>query len=163
MDLPKRKPNRLKGYDYSQSGAYFITICVKDRQKLLGKIVGGDAFIAPHTRLSKYGMVVDKYIRRTKGIDKYVIMPNHIHMIIIINSWVSGTIYDNGTMRASSPTQSIPQLVKSLKILITKKIGFSLFQRSYHDHIIRNEKEYKQIWEYIDTNPLKWEEDKYYL
>jgi putative transposase len=68
MDLPKRKPNRLKGYDYSQSGAYFITICVKDRQKLLGKIVGGDAFIAPHTRLSKYGMVVDKYIRRTKGI-----------------------------------------------------------------------------------------------
>ena len=73
MDLPKRQPNRLKGYDYSQSGAYFITICVKDRQKLLGKIVGGDAFIAPHARLSKYGMVVDKYIRRTKGIDKYVI------------------------------------------------------------------------------------------
>ena len=128
-----------------------------DRQKLLGKIVGGDAFIAPHARLSKYGMVVDKYIRRTKGIDKYVIMPNHIHMIIIINSRVSGTIYDNGTMRASSPTQSIPQLVKSLKILITKEIGFSLFQRSYHDHIIRNEKEYKQIWEYIDKNPLKWE------
>ena len=51
----------------------FITNCVKDRQKLLGKIVGGDAFIAPHTRLSKYGVVVDKYIRRTKGIDKYVI------------------------------------------------------------------------------------------
>lgn len=76
---------------------------------------------------------------------------------------VSGTIYDNGTMRASPPTQSIPQLVKSLKILITKEIGFSLFQRSYHDHIIRNEKEYKQIWEYIDTNPLKWEEDKYII
>ena len=62
-----------------------------------------------------------------------------LYWIIIINSRVSGTIYDNGTMRASSPTQSIPQLVKSLKILITKEIGFSLFQRSYHDHIIRNE------------------------
>ena len=119
---PRRKNIRLKDYDYSQPGYYFITICAKDRQ---------------HTRLSKYGMVVDKYIRRTKGIDKYVIMPNHIHMIIIINSRVSGTIYDNGTMRASSPTQSIPQLVKLLKILIAKEIGGSLFQRSYHDHIIR--------------------------
>jgi len=60
------------------------------------------------------------------------------------------------------PTQSIPQMIKSLKTLISKEIGFSIFQRSYYDHIIRNEKDYERICEYIDTNPMKWREDEYY-
>ncbi len=86
----------------------------------------------------------------------YVIMPNHIHMIIEIHR-------ENGSMWASTPTQSVSQLIKSFKILVTKQIGFSLWQRSFHDHIIRNEQEYEKIWEYIATNPLKWEEDCFYI
>lgn len=156
VQLPQRKSNRLKHYDYSQNGAYFITVCVKDRQELLGKVVEGDDPSAPYVLLSEYGMVADKYIRGIRGIDQYVIMPNHIHMIILIDT------QENGTMWASSPTQSVPQLIKSLKTLISKEIGCSIFQRSYYDHIIRSEQDYEQICQYIDTNPLRWTEDEYY-
>ncbi|MDE6111716.1 MAG: hypothetical protein K2F65_07355, partial [Eubacterium sp.] len=78
------------------------------------------------------------------------IMPNHIHMIITIN----------GTMWASSPTVS--SLIKSFKILVTKEIGKAIFQRSFYDHIIRNESDYNEVWQYIDRNPQKWKEDKFY-
>ena len=149
MDLPKRKPTRLKGYDYSQNGYYFVTICTHNKKCILSNIVGDDAHIVP----SKYGIIVEKYISNIVGIDKYVIMPNHIHLIIK---------NDNGTMWASSPTQSISQQVKSFKTLVTKEIGYKIFQRSFHDHIIRGEKDYLKIWNYIDTNPLKWREDCFY-
>lgn len=155
MAFYNRKQNRLAGYDYSQNGAYFITVCIKDKKCLLGKIVGGDAYIAPEILLSEYGKTVEKYICEIKGLHKYVIMPNHIHMIIFICN-------EEGTMRASSPTQSIPQLIKSFKTLITKEIGFSVWQRSYYDHIIRDDADYEAIWEYIENNPLKWKEDRFY-
>ncbi len=149
-----RKPNRLKGYDYSQNGAYFITVCTKNKECLLGNIVGGDAYIAPQIKLSKYGKTAEKYISGIKGIHKYVIMPNHIHMIILLCN-------EEGTMWASSPT-SIPQLIKSFKILVTKETGISLWQRSYYDHIIRDENDYEAIWEYIENNPLKWKNDRFF-
>ena len=80
-------------------------------------------------------------------------MPNHIHLIVQI---------DGGRTWASAPTKSIPSIVRSLKTLTTKEIGESIFQRSYHDHIIRNEKDYREIWEYIENNPRKWMLDRYY-
>lgn len=159
-ELPKRKPVRLKGYDYSQNGAYFVTICTKNRKEILGQIIkgnaGNDAGVFPKIELSEYGEIVHKYISRIKGIEKYVIMPNHVHLIIVIQS------EKDGTMWASSPTQSIPQLIQSFKIMVTKEIGFSVFQRSFHDHVIRNERDYQKIWEYIETNPLRWKEDCFY-
>lgn len=150
-----RKSNRLKGYDYSQNGAYFVTVCTKNRKNILSRIVGGDAYIAPEISLSSYGKVAEKYLLGIKGLHKYVIMPNHIHMIIFICN-------EEGTMRASSPTQDIPQLIKSFKILVTKELGVSIWQRSFHDHIIRDDADYEMIWEYIDNNPLKWKEDRFY-
>jgi hypothetical protein len=66
-------------------------------------------------------------------------------------------------MWASSPTQSISQKIKSFKILVTKEFGKNIFQRSFHDHIIRGEKDYLKIWNYIDTNPQKWREDCFYI
>ena len=159
MNLPKRKATRLKGYDYSTPGAYFITICTKDRKELLSEIfVGDDAYIVPKNRLSNYGMICDKYINNINTkyenviVDKYVIMPNHIHLIIFLN----------GTMRASSPTKNIENIIRSFKTLVTKEIRHKIWQRSYHDHIIRGEKDYRKIWEYIDTNPIKWELDCFY-
>ncbi len=158
MDLPKRKPTRLKGYDYSTPGAYFITICTKDRKELLSKIVGDDAHIVPKNQVSQYGLVCNKYINNINNkyenvtVDKYVIMPNHIHLIIFLR----------GTMKASSPTKNIETIIRSFKTMVTKEIGYSIWQRSYHDHIIRDEKDYEKIWEYIDINPLKWEIDCFY-
>jgi len=81
-------------------------------------------------------------------------MPNHIHMIIIIN---------DGTMWSSSPTvKSIPQIIKIFKTLVSKELGKPIFQRSYYDHIIRNQQDYEDAWNYTDGNPSKWQEDELY-
>ena len=162
MDLPKRKPARLKGYDYSQDGAYFITICTNDRKCILGNIVGQG--LAPaEIVLSQYGKIAKEQLLdlenryKTIKIDKYVIMPNHIHIIVIL-----------GNTAGASPRPTISDVICSFKSLTTrmcKKEGFAelhLFQSSFHDHIIRGEKDYQKIWEYIDTNPLKWELDCFY-
>ena len=143
MDLPYRKHNRLENFDYSKNGAYFITICVKDRKRILCDIVGDDAHIVP----KKYGTIVEKYIRNVPEIKKYIIMPDHIHMIVQI---------ENGSMRASTPTNRISNIVRSIKTLTTKEIGNPIFQRSYYDHVIRNQKDYNEIFEYIENNPKKW-------
>ncbi len=145
MNLPQRKPNRITGYDYSQNGAYFVTICTQDRKPILSAIVGDDAHIVP----KPYGQIAEKYIQHVPEIEKYVIMPNHIHMIIRL---------DNRTMWASSPTKvnRIASIVRSIKILTTKEIGKPIFQRSYYDHVIRNQKDYDETWEYIENNPKKW-------
>ena len=165
MDLPHRKQNRLPQFDYSASGAYFITICTQDRKPLLCEIVGDDAHIVP----KPYGNIVEKYIRSTPEIEKYVIMPDHIHMIIRLA---------DGTMWASSPTainkndfvgadahirpqhNRVASIVRSIKTLTTKEIGVPIFQRSYYDHVIRNQRDYDEVWEYIEANPSKWLDGK---
>ena len=148
-----RKPNRLKNYDYSSQGAYFITICTLDRKCILSHIVGGDALIAPQTNLTHCGEIARKYIESMPGIDKYVIMPNHIHLLIAID----------GPMKASAPTISVPNLIRSFKVLVSKEIGQSIWQRSFYDHIIRDEDDYLNHLQYIENNPAKWSEDKYYI
>ncbi len=108
--------------------------------------------------LSDIGKVVDTAINNISThyinvtVPKYVIMPNHIHMIISL----SGT--SGRAMRA--PT--ISGIINQMKGYVTKQIGFSIWQKLFHDHIIRDEQEYLKIWNYIDTNPMKWEEDCYY-
>lgn len=163
MDLPKRKHPRLKEYDYSQNGYYFVTICVKNKELLLGLINGGqDAHIPPTVKLTQIGEVADKYIQNINNVydhitvDKYVIMPNHIHMILVINESPG----DNSGMRASRPT--LHTIIRSFKTMVTKQIGNSIWQNSYYDRIIRNENAYREVWEYIEENPLKWKEDELY-
>ncbi len=172
---PIRKPNRLPNYDYSQNGAYFITICTQDRQKLLSRIVGDDA----HIVLTPYGQVAEKYIRNAPEIVKFVIMPDHIHLIVRLDDgsmWASTPTENNadtGSMWASTPTENngnfcvgadaqirpqnkVASIVRSIKTLTSKEIGQSIFQRSYYDHIIRNQQDYNEKWEYIENNPKKW-------
>ena len=155
MDKPQRKPNRLEAYDYSQSGAYFVTVCTQGRRRILSDIVGDDAHIVP----KPYGKILEKYIRNAPEIEKYVIMPDHAHMIIRL---------EGGTMWASSPTEEtegvsanrtksrVASIVRSIKTLTTKEIGKAIFQRSYYDHVIRSQEDYNDIWEYIEANPQKW-------
>ena len=157
MELPKRKQIRLPDYDYSAPGCYFITICTHNRQCILSRItVGADALGGPNLQLTDTGNVVEQYILSTDRITgfhvvNYVVMPNHIHMILRI---------DNGPPRASAPTAS--DAVGALKRLVNRRLGHDIWQRSFHEHVIRNEHDYREIWEYIDDNPAKWAEDCYY-
>ena len=157
MNLPKRKHPRLKNYDYSQNGCYFVTVCVKDKKRLLGRVnVGRDAHIPPQTELSEIGKVAEKYIQNIDSVydnvtvENYVIMPNHIHFLFLFYE----EPYNNGGMRASRPT--LHTVIRSFKTMVTKDIGYSIWQDSYYDRIIEEEKGYLEAWQYIDENPLKW-------
>jgi REP element-mobilizing transposase RayT len=154
--LPKRKSIRLHGHDYSGSGYYFITICVKDRRPLFGNVVGTTAPGRPTVELTPIGQCVAETIRNATRnnveIDKYVVMPNHVHVIVILR--------DGADDRGRS---SLQQVVRNIKSFATKRAGYSLWQPRYHDHIIRNEDEYQRIWRYIDENPVSWCEDRYYV
>ena len=89
-------------------------------------------------------------------VDKFVIMPNHIHMILTLRK-------DCGrTMCAPTSPLSVSRIIRGMKESVTKAVGFPLWQKSYHDHIIRSAADYRRIWEYIDTNPAQWREDCYY-
>lgn len=165
---PVRKNNRLEQFDYSSEGAYFITICTQNKACILSHIHNvGDGFPVP--QLTQIGCCVQNQIQQINVkypsvfVDKYVIMPNHIHLLIYLTDTKSiGT-----GNQSKSPT--IGNVVGWLKYSITKQVNMNIgaekekiFQRSYHDHIIRNEKSYKMIAEYIERNPLVWESDCFY-
>jgi len=150
VKLPERKPNRLKDYDYSQSGAYFVTICTKDHKHLFGKItVGASVLARPNIELSSLGRLVNSAIEHynTNAInfvfDRCAIMPNHLHAIIII--------HDAAGERGRSPLRNI---VRNLKGYVTKQAGKTSWQKSFHDHINRNEADYLRIAQYIENNPI---------
>ena len=166
----ERKQNRLKDYDYSDGGYYFVTICTDHKQKLLCNIVGCGVLDAPKTELSATGKVVDAQLNTMKnfykeiGIVKYVIMPNHIHLIIKINhnSNTSSVPNQRCVEDAAPYNNKLSSFVGTFK-RYTNKTGPNLWQRSFYDHIIRNEADYLRVWEYIENNPAKWAEDKYYI
>ena len=162
MDLPKRKAIRLPAYDYSAPGAYFVTVCTLDRRCILSNIaVGADALGGPNLQLTDTGRIAEKHLLSTENIpgvkiDKYVIMPNHVHMILLVDC-------ENGPPRASAPTSAaVPNAVGAWKRLVHRELGVTIFQRSYHEHVIRGERDYREIWDYIEGNPAKWAEDRYY-
>ena len=144
QSLPQRKQARLKAFDYSSNGYYFITICTKDKKCILSEIEPRPDGSVSH-QLTQYGRIVESFLATISGIDHYVIMPNHVHMII-----------------HKTNDQPISSDVRSFKILVSKSIGASIWQRSFYDHIIRNEADYLIKWKYIDDNPAKWADDDYY-
>ena len=163
--FPVRKHQRLKSFDYNSNGAYHITICVQNRREFLGRIVGRDALGTPFAELSEYGKIIYNEIMQIPfyykniEIDKFVIMPNHVHMIIIVKNNGNEGI---GVPGASRPTAIIPNVVGILKRKTNKIYGFKMWQTGYYDHIIRDEADYLQVWQYIDNNPAKWTEDEYF-
>ena len=177
MDDPKetlRRSIRLKEYDYSQPGAYFVTICTHRRECLLGKFGEGKI------HLSTAGLAVQSIWEKLPqrychtGIDIYRVMPNHFHGIIVIEP--VGVTRDGATLRSSSsggkrPNGPIPDslgaMIGQFKSRSTKRIWAlpevdrrPIWQRNYYDHIIRDEQEFQNIWDYIDTNPQRWLEDQ---
>ncbi len=125
----------------------------------MSQIVGADAHIGPYSRLSGAGKVVEKYLCSIPGIAEYVIMPNHVHMILRISA---ENVLDGPVWLDAPTAASIPKLVRSWKTLVSKELGRSIWQRSYYDHVIRSQREYVEIVEYIQNNPARWAEDDYY-
>jgi len=160
MEYPQRKQNRIPEYDYSCCGAYFVTICAKARRNLfysVGAVIDRPLRETPYT---EYGKIADAAIRNIPKyypavtIDKYVIMPNHVHILLRINP------NDNGRPMVA-PTVS--RIVQQMKGRASKDAGISLWQKGFHDHVIRGPEDYAEIWQYIDTNPARWTEDRFYI
>jgi REP element-mobilizing transposase RayT len=159
--MPARKPNRLKNYDYSLDGAYFVTICANKHIEIFSRIDEGRIY------LTNIGKIIENEIKilsctyKDVIVDSHITMPNHVHMIIIIyeTNKRQNTI---GEQQSTSPV-TISRIIGQWKRAISIKAGRSIWQKSFHDRIIRNEDEYHMIAEYIDNNPQRWKEDKYYI
>ena len=159
MAVVKRKKIRLEGYDYSSCGAYFITICVADRNRLLWQNAEADydrkraeAYSHEPPLLSGAGTIVKNEIQKLSTIygnvmvDQYCIMPDHIHLILLILPDEKGQAH---------PAPTVSRIIKQFKGSVTKQIGNSIWQKSFYDKIIRNERDYQEVWQYIDENPFK--------
>jgi len=167
--LPIRKANRLLNYDYSSAGYYFVTINVKDKLNQLGRVIEGKIM------LNKIGMISDQYWKQIPDyysnvrLDEYVIMPNHIHGILIIDG-------EKRTAQCAILTNSVQQrkhnqlstVVRTYKTLVKREITKAKYaldfawQRSFYDHVIRNGNALFKIREYTANNPKKWQLDEYY-
>ena len=164
-ELPKRKHIRIEDYDYSTPGAYFITVCTANREKIFwsdrrGELCSpacntqtGDQRSPLRVELSDAGKIVDAEIQKINTVydavrvDKYCIMPDHIHFILSIDT-------DENGRTQFAPT--ISRVMKQFKGSITKQIGRPIWQKSFYDHGIRNQQDYNEIWQYIENNPLKY-------
>lgn len=182
--LPNRKSIRLKNYDYSSNGYYFVTICTQNREKLFGEIVGATLRGRPNNPdkiIVKWLLESENKFKDIK-IDEYIVMPNHIHFIIKRTGDRTGSTGDHtGSTgdrtglagdHTGSPLRDIIGWFKTMStneyIAGVKDGRFMpfkgrLWQRNYYEHIIRNYDDYINIAEYIQNNPLKWEEDKLYV
>jgi REP element-mobilizing transposase RayT len=168
-DKHRRRSIRLKGCDYSQAGAYFVTICTQDRECLFVDIGGGEM------RLNDAGTTVRNIWHKIPehfphtDIDAFVAMPNHIHGIIVINSDGRGMACHAPTHRqfAKPIAGSLSTVIGSFKSVVTRQInlirhtpGYPVWQRNYYEHIIRDEQSLQKIREYINDNPAKWADDE---
>ena len=158
MKLPTRKQNRLAQYDYRTPNAYFITICTNNRRNLFWKDVGAIIDRPENVPLTSLGMVAQQSIRDISShypaitVDHSVIMPNHIHLLLQIHTDANGR---------SMIAPTISTVVRLMKGTVTKQAGFSVWQKGFYDHVIRNDNDYRDIWNYIEGNPGKWTEDKF--
>lgn len=176
---PQRKSPRLQGYDYSQSGAYFVTICTHLRQHLFGRVEDGEMNLS-----DVGGIVSERWYALPEHhpnieLDSFVVMPNHVHGIIILldHDDVVGTMPAlSEKMPALSAHQnnmksgSLSAVIGSYKSSASRHIrkahsqyrNETIWQSRYHDHIIRNESDLNRIRQYVQTNPARWESDTFY-
>ena len=164
-EFKNRKNTRLKNADYNSNGGVFLTICTRERRCILSRIVGTGVPDGPQIELTKYGQIADKYIHQLNdfyddiSVESYVIMPNHIHILL----WVKDN--ENGPSRTPVPTvqNSIPaRFVSTFKRFCNKEYGINIWQYRSNDHIIRNLEDYEEHLRYIYENPIRWYYDELY-
>ena len=177
----RRRTIRVQSYDYTQAGAYFITICTRDRECLLGKVVNGDLQLNDTGRLVESVWLQTATVRPDIDLDTYVVMRNHFHAIFFIHefSGVAGATHRVGPTKnhsagagkpcrpAGPRPKSVGAIVGQFKSIVTKRINLtqqhldgSVWQRNYYEHVIRDEKSLNRIREYISTNAPRWDLDR---
>jgi REP element-mobilizing transposase RayT len=170
----QRRSIRLRGYDYSQPGSYFVTVCTSNRECLFGNVADGEV------ALNHVGRVVDEewsyteIIRPEVEVDEFVVMPNHLHGIITIRQ-PEGSVGAHGRAPLPAghallqrPPRSLGSLIAGFNSAATKRINQSrhtpsqpVWQRNYYEHVIRGETDLNRIRQYIRDNPARWTEDIY--
>ncbi len=157
--LPDRKQNRLENYDYSREGCYFVTLCTYNRQNLFileKPRVGNDLRVVPPLQ----NEIIYKWIKETENkfqnikIEKFVIMPDHIHFIVNITERHAGRSLRD--IMQFFKTMTTNDYIKNVKVSKLKPFDKKLWQKSYYDHIIRNQEDYNEKWDYIENNPKKY-------
>jgi REP element-mobilizing transposase RayT len=160
---------RLSDYDYSQAGAYFVTICTHNKESIFGDVVNGEMQLNEYGRLVEAEWIKTADIRDNIELDTFVIMPNHFHGILtIVVDYCGGTVQRAPKLeRFGKPTSgSLPTIVRYFKSAVTRRINelrgtpyVPIWQRNYYEHVIRNENDLDEIREYIVNNPAKWDLD----
>ncbi len=160
-DIHRRRSIRLKAYDYSQPGAYSVTVVTQNRIPLFGEIVDGE-MVLNNTGQSigdAWEWLGTRYPH--VHLDEYVVMPNHLHGIIVISDEGKG-----GSRTAPTAHKPLGRLVAAFKTVTTKQFNLAhgtpgqlLWQRNYYEHVIRNDDEMERVREYISMNPMQWETD----
>ena len=156
MEYPQRKNIRIDCYDYTAAGAYFITICTQNREKLFWlsadsfSFVGADSIRPQDAPLSPIGSLVEDAISQISehydhiSVDNYCVMPDHVHILLRIDPTTSGV------------SVGVSTVIGSLKRWVSRQAGRPIWQKSYFDHVIRGQRDYNEIWQYIEENPLKY-------
>ncbi len=167
-----RQSVRLQGYNYSQPGMYFVTICTNERELLFGEIMEGKMMVNQTGRIVEEEWLKTPDIRPFVALDEFVVMPNHLHGVLV---FTDTSIHFVGAhscaplrqTRLQRPPRSLGSLIAGFKSATTTRVnelrgalGIPLWQRNYHEHVIRNEEDLRRIREYIQTNPLRWELDR---
>jgi REP element-mobilizing transposase RayT len=169
-DKHHRRSIRLQGYDYSQPGIYFITLCTQNRECLFGEILNGEM------RLNEFGKIAHQCWLEMPHhfphiqLDEFVVMPDHIHGIIVLNNIVGAKKFSplQNITPFRSPSKTIGSIIRGFKIGVTKGFRqntdiYVVWQRNYYEHIIRNKVELNRMRQYIIDNPKKWKTDENYI
>ncbi len=190
-EFKSRKSPRLQRFDYNRNGTYFITVCTQNRNCILSRIVGTGVLDCPKIKLTEYGKIAEKNINKLNNfyehihVDSYVIMPNHIHMLLSLNNGgQSGTpvptnecgqpgtpvsTNENGQSRTPVPTNTqransaVSQFISTFKRICNKEYGENVWQARFYDHIIRSREDYEEHLRYIYENPKRWYYDNLYI
>ena len=155
-EQPKRKKNRLKNFNYNSCGAYFLIICTSDRKNYFWDSHHDITDNTQDTPLSYFGNLLNEAILNipiiypSLSVEYYVIMPDHVHLLVMIHADEYGN---------PLPSPTISRVVKQLKASTSKQIGFSIWQKSFYDHIIRNQQDYEDHIKYIFENPIRKNHD----
>jgi len=172
MNIGQRKPNRLRNFDYSDNGWYFVTVCAHKRQNMFGGIEKEKMILNQYGKIAKQCWSnIPKHYANVE-IDEFTIMPNHVHGIVIIhnsNQRVGNknfcSLQNENIPWQTKLSKSLSSIIRGFKIGVTEyyhndNLHIFAWQKSFYDHIIRNEYSLFRIREYIRNNPINWEEDR---
>ena len=168
----RRRSIRLPAYDYGQAGAYFVTICTYQRKPLFGRVVEGNIRLNAVGRVAESEWLRTPHVRLEIGLDDFVLMPNHLHgIVVIVDDRAADEVAPvgaHGRAPLQRPARSLGSLIAGYKAASAKRInilrgspGAPVWQRNYYEHIVRNERERDRIREYIRANPFNWDQDEY--